>query len=99
MDVRVVLPGRNDSTIMDASNLAAARRLIQAGARVFRYPGMTHPKVMICDDWATMGSANLDTLSLKINRELNIAFADGKPLMPCGGRCFCPTSGAPNACA
>jgi cardiolipin synthase len=31
---------------------------------------------MVCDDWATTGSANLDTLSMRINRELNIAFSD-----------------------
>jgi len=74
VDVRVVLPSRNDSTIMDAGNLATARELIRAGAKVYRYPGMTHLKAMICDDWATLGSANLDTLSMRINRELNVAF-------------------------
>lgn len=60
---------------MDASNLATARVLIEAGAKVYRYPKMSHLKVMICDDWATMGSANLDTLSMYINNELNIAFS------------------------
>lgn len=35
---------------------------------------MTHLKALICDDWATVGSANLDTLSMRINRELNISF-------------------------
>lgn len=38
---------------------------------------MTTVKLGICDDWASVGSANLDTLSLRINRELNLAFADG----------------------
>jgi cardiolipin synthase len=76
VDVRVVLPNEGDSVIMDASNLATARTLIEAGAKVYRYPRMTHLKVMVCDGWATMGSANLDTLSMKINRELNIAFSD-----------------------
>jgi len=32
--------------------------------------------VMICDGWATAGSADLDVLSMRINRELNIAFSD-----------------------
>jgi cardiolipin synthase len=76
VDVRVVLPAEGDSRIMDAGNLATARVLIWAGAKVYRYPRMTHLKAMVCDDWATTGSANLDTLSMRINRELNIAFSD-----------------------
>ncbi|HVJ47435.1 MAG TPA: phosphatidylserine/phosphatidylglycerophosphate/cardiolipin synthase family protein [Luteolibacter sp.] len=76
VDVRMILPARGDSTIMDVGNIAVARRLIQAGGKVFNYPMMTHMKVMICDDWACVGSANLDTLSMRINRELNISFRD-----------------------
>jgi cardiolipin synthase len=37
---------------------------------------MTHMKVMICDGWGCVGSANLDTLSMRINRELNLSFSD-----------------------
>jgi cardiolipin synthase len=33
---------------------------------------------MICDDWARIGSANFDTLSLRINRELDIAISGRK---------------------
>lgn len=76
VDVKVIIPAEGDSAIMDAGNLATARVLIEAGAKIYRYPRMTHMKVMICDGWATMGSANLDTLSMRINRELNIAFSD-----------------------
>ena len=76
VDVRVVMPAEGDSRIMDAGNLATARVLIEAGAKVYRFPVMTHMKVMVCDDWATVGSANLDTLSMLINTELNIAFSD-----------------------
>lgn len=76
VDVRVVLPAEGDSAIMDAGNLGTAGMLIEAGAKVYRYPLMTHMKVLVCDDWVTMGSANLDILSMRINRELNIAFSD-----------------------
>ena len=76
VDVRVILPSRGDSTIMDQGNLATARGLIEAGAKIYRYPRMTHMKVMICDGWAQAGSANLDTLSMRINRELNLAYSD-----------------------
>jgi cardiolipin synthase len=76
VDVRVVVPARGDSTIMDAGNLGTARGIIEAGGKVYRYPKMTHMKVMICDGWGCIGSANLDTLSMRINRELNLSFSD-----------------------
>lgn len=75
VDVRVILPATGDSVIMDAGNLATSSGLIRAGAKVYRYPRMTHMKAMICDDWACVGSANLDTLSMRINRELSLALA------------------------
>lgn len=76
VDVRVILPAKGDSAIMDAGNMGTARGLIDAGAKLYRFPRMTHMKTMICDDWAQIGSANLDILSMRINRELNIAFTD-----------------------
>lgn len=76
VDVRVIIPSAGDSAIMSAGNLGTANSLIQAGAKVFRYPKMTHLKALICDDWATVGSANIDTLSMRINRELNLAFSN-----------------------
>ena len=76
VDVRVIIPKGGDSQIMANGNISTARKLIQAGVKIYRYPRMNHGKVMICDDWACMGSANLDTLSMRINRELNLAFSD-----------------------
>ena len=76
VDVRVIIPKYENPTLMDSGNLSTAKGLIFAGAKVFVYPAMTHLKVMICDDWASVGSANFDTLSMRINRELNLAFPD-----------------------
>lgn len=76
VDVRVIIPQAGDSSLMDAGNLSTARGLILAGAKVYRYPKMTHLKAMICDGWACVGSANLDTLSMRLNRELNLACSD-----------------------
>ncbi len=90
VDVRVILPARGDSTIMDTGNLATARDLIQAGAKVYRYPRMTHMKVMICDGWAQFGSANLDVLSMRINRELNLAMNDPAALRALEQKVFQP---------
>jgi cardiolipin synthase len=90
VDVRVVLPAEGDSLIMDAGNLETARVLLEAGAKLYRYPIMTHMKVMVCDGWATMGSANLDTLSMRINRELNIAFSDAAEVEELVSEVFTP---------
>lgn len=90
VDVRLIIPAAGDSAIMDAGNRASARILIQAGAKVYQYPGMTHMKVMICDDWASMGSANFDTLSFRINRELNLAFSDAGEIKQLEKKVFLP---------
>lgn len=78
VDVRVILPDRANHGIMDAGNIVTARHLLQSGVKVYHFPGMTHLKALVCDGWATVGSANLDTISMRINRELNLAYSDPK---------------------
>ena len=90
VDVRVIIPAKGDSPLMDAGNLATANNLIRAGAKVFQYPKMTHMKVMLCDDWGIIGSANLDTLSLRINRELNLTFSDPSAVRALEKQVFLP---------
>jgi cardiolipin synthase len=90
VDVRVIFPDKNDSKLMDIANRAFANDLVEAGGKAFRYPGMTHLKVMVCDDWACVGSANLDTLSMRINRELNLAFNDEKTVNELVRQVFLP---------
>lgn len=75
VDVRLVLPRHSDSQLMLLANSQTASDLIKAGGKVYVYPGMTHLKALVCDDWAMVGSANYDTLSMTINRELNLATA------------------------
>ena len=76
VDVRVVLPSSGDSRLMNSANLLAAHTLVQGGVRVYVYPGMTHVKAALYDGWACLGSANFDKLSLRVNRETNVATAD-----------------------
>jgi cardiolipin synthase len=90
VDVRVILPAHGDSGIMDIANISTERTLIQAGAKIYRYPRMTHMKVMLCDGWGTMGSANMDTLSMRINRELNIAFRSAASISALEKQVFLP---------
>jgi phosphatidylserine/phosphatidylglycerophosphate/cardiolipin synthase-like enzyme len=76
VDVRVVLPRVNDLKAGGRSNLVIANYLLQNGVRVYFYPGMTHVKAMLVDDWACLGSGNLNHLSLRVNHEQNVATSD-----------------------
>ncbi len=76
VDVRMILPSSGDSRFMNNANLLTARALVKSGVRVFVYPGMTHVKAALYDGWACVGSANFDKLSLRINRETNVATSD-----------------------
>ena len=73
VDVRVVVPNRPDSELMNRSNAVAVNTLTEHGVRVYLYPGMTHVKAAIYDGWVCLGTANFDRLSFRVNREVNIA--------------------------
>jgi cardiolipin synthase len=73
VDVRVVIPMETDHGAINRSNVLAVNLMLKHGIRVFLYPGFSHVKAAIYDGWVCVGSANFDRLSLRINRELNIA--------------------------
>jgi len=75
VDVRVIMPYRSDSGIISRSNVLVANAMLGNGIRVYIYPGMSHLKAAIYDGWACLGSANMDNLSLRTNREMNMATA------------------------
>lgn len=74
--VFVILPGANDSDFMASNNRIVASHLASEGIHVSLYPGSSHLKAALVDGWVCVGAANLDLLSLRINRELNISFSD-----------------------
>lgn len=76
VDVRVIIPLETDRGVITRNIALAANIMLANGIRVYIYPGFTHAKAAIFDGWASMGSANLDRLSLKINQELNIATSE-----------------------
>lgn len=76
VDVRVVFPSENDLAPGHRANLTTANHLLDHGVRVYLYPGMTHVKAMLADGWVCFGSANFDALSLRLNREANLASSD-----------------------
>jgi cardiolipin synthase A/B len=78
--VRVLVPGRHiDVPMVRYASRARWGRLLSAGAEIYEYlPTMFHCKVMIVDgQWVSVGSANFDTRSFRLNDEANLnVFSD-----------------------
>ena len=73
--VDLLLPRKSNHRLADIARYAALRELAAAGARVWLAPAMIHAKaVLIDDDLALVGTANLDDRSLFLNYELMVAF-------------------------
>jgi cardiolipin synthase len=75
VSVDLILPRRSNHHMADFARHRALRTLVAAGGRVWQTPYMLHAKaVVIDDDLALSGSANLDSRSLFLNYELMVAF-------------------------
>ncbi len=76
--VRVLLQGKLDYRIAGLAAQALYDELLAAGVRVYEYmPAFLHAKIAIVDDdWATVGSSNIDPLSLLLNLEANVIVRD-----------------------
>lgn len=73
--VDLVLPRRSNHRLADLARPSAMRDMVMAGARVWLLPHMIHAKGVIVDDQlALVGSANLDDRSMFLNYELMFAF-------------------------
>ncbi|MCB9899531.1 MAG: PLDc N-terminal domain-containing protein [Planctomycetes bacterium] len=72
VDVRLVLPERSNHLLADLARARFVRRLVRDGVDVRLVPErMVHAKLLVLDDErAVMGSANLDLRSLYVNYEL-----------------------------
>lgn len=74
VDVRVLVPCRPDHFMVYQASLFHTYEAVRAGVRIYRYqPGFLHQKVMLIDDdVAAVGSANLDNRSFRLNFELSV---------------------------
>ena len=78
VDVRLILPARSDSRLVDASARSYFIRLQKTGVRIYQYgPRMLHTKALLVDDeLAVIGSANFDSRSFRLNFELSVLFCN-----------------------
>ena len=73
----LILPERSNHRLADFARHRALRELAAAGGRIWLHPEMMHAKAVVVDDeLAMVGSANLDGRSLFINYEMMSAFYD-----------------------
>ena len=75
LPVRLLIPAMTDHRVVRLAMEGTLPRLMGAGLEVWGYPRMIHGKILVVDDeWGTLGSANMDSRSLRLNFELNVAF-------------------------
>lgn len=76
--VRLLLQGKIDYRIAAMAAHALYAELLVNGVRIFEYtPAFLHAKVGLVDtSWATVGSSNIDPLSLLLNLEANVIVRD-----------------------
>jgi cardiolipin synthase len=78
VDVRILLPDHPDHLLVWLSAYTYYEEIIPYGVRLFRYHrGFLHQKVMLIDDrMATVGTANLDNRSFRLNFEITAFLSD-----------------------
>ena len=78
VDVRLLLPLKSNHIVADWISRGYFSQLLGAGVRIFRFKdAMVHAKTSTIDGtWSTIGTANVDRLSLQGNYEINVEVID-----------------------
>jgi cardiolipin synthase len=73
VDVRLLLPGPiTDHPAVRYAGRRFYTRLLRNSVRIFEYqPRFIHAKVILCDNWVSIGSSNMDRWGLRWNLEAN----------------------------
>ena len=75
--VQLLLQGRYDNFMQFHASRPVMASLLAAGIEIYEYSAsLLHAKVAVMDgEWATVGSSNLDPLSLLLAREANVVWS------------------------
>ncbi|MDN5892676.1 MAG: phospholipase D-like domain-containing protein [Nocardioides sp.] len=78
VDVRLLIPQKSNHIVADWISRGYFSQLLDAGIGVFRFKdAMVHAKTATVDgNWSTIGTANVDRLSLSGNYEINVEIID-----------------------
>lgn len=80
VDVRIVLPGKSDSTVVYWSSMSYVSELLNAGIKVYLFQnGFNHSKILMIDtSFSSVGSANMDIRSFEDNFEIMAMIYDAE---------------------
>jgi len=80
VDVKVLIPDKPDHPFVYWASLSYIGELLEAGVKFYTYQdGFMHSKVVVMDDMvSSVGTANLDIRSFKLNFEVNAFIYDEK---------------------
>jgi cardiolipin synthase len=72
--VEILVPEKSDSVLMDWALRGSLFEMLERGCKFYCIgPGFDHSKLLLVDDdYASIGSANWDARSLRLNFELNV---------------------------
>lgn len=71
VDVRVLIPERADSRLVNWAAYTYYEQILPAGVKIYRYQkGFLHQKVVLSDRYASVGTGNLDNRSFRLNFEI-----------------------------
>lgn len=78
VQVDIIIPKKNDSTMVQWASRAFYDELLSAGVRIFEFDGgLLHTKSVVVDElYCLVGTVNLDMRSLWLNFELTLAIDD-----------------------
>jgi cardiolipin synthase A/B len=78
VEVKILVPATSNHVVADWLSRGFYGELLDAGVEIWRYQGaMVHAKTATIDGtWSTVGTANVDRLSMTGNYEVNVEFID-----------------------
>lgn len=78
LSVKLLVPGKSDSRLVNAASKANYAALLKAGVEIYLYQkGFVHAKTMVADGKLSMiGTANMDHRSFELNFEVNAIVYD-----------------------
>lgn len=78
VEVKLLLPLESDVSAAQYAGQASYTKLLKAGVQIYNYKGeILHAKTAVFDGcWSVIGSANLDSQSLRWNDEGNVGILD-----------------------
>jgi cardiolipin synthase len=78
VEIDILVPSKNNLTLVDRAMTAQFDQVIKYGCRIWRVTGpFDHSKLLTIDgEWSYVGSSNLDPRSLRLNFEVDLEVLD-----------------------